>query len=96
MARIRSPVSDDDRNARQLRVVATRAGELEAVHAGHAQVGEHDAGCEPSRSRSQRLRAVDRDRDPVAGLLERVDVERANARVVVDHEHRVALHPAPH
>ena len=28
----------------------------------------------------KRLRAVDGDRDPVAGLLERVDVQRANAR----------------
>ena len=55
---------DDDRHAAQLRVVRHRACKLEAVHARHADVGEHDAGDVALAQVGERVEPILGERPP--------------------------------
>ena len=72
-----------------------RAQDREAVHPGHAQVGDHDVEA-PGGEPSQRLAAVLGAHHGVAVELQHLDDHLAELRLVVRHQHaRHGLLPRP-
>ena len=73
----------EDGNGSRRRVFAQRAAELESIHAGHCQIGEHRLGTEVARF-FERLMPVVRIDGAEAVVLQVLAVHHPRAQIVLD------------
>src|SRR4051812_34054656 len=72
-----------------------RSDQLEAAHAGHLQVGDHEVGGE-RRQAHKRLRTIARRLDRVAPISEEVAEHLPRLVVVVYQQNSRGIHASPY
>src|SRR5215211_1602904 len=86
----------DDRNVGALRVGAQRLGEIEAVHAGHVDIGDDHVEALPLLDQGKRLLAAADTDHVVSGRLQHRAEHVAEERRVVDEQQRPRQRVGPH
>ena len=86
MLGFREPGHEDERDRAGRKIGLESPRDLEAVHAGHQRIEQHDIGQALARARNRAL-AVGGDQYQIAGFVERIVQQREVLGHVVDDQH---------